>query len=261
MSDELSSALRELAADGTTAPVVGGPATRARALRRRRRRRTAAALGAGASALALVGFGLFLRLGGDPDGPAGSRTPAAASSRSLPPSPATPGAASGALDLPGLGLTVDGRAMPVLSKVDLPSGLPDGTSMTVVAKKIRTALTVDVIAKGYAVVNVTHAVELRAGEGAPLYVGTVAPDVEAGREYDVQGALIALDPEDAQWLYARIRLGDSITVTTRATPSPATVAAAPSGTPTSPAPTPSPPAARPASTSAPAPAPRTTRTG
>ncbi|MFG2284343.1 hypothetical protein ACGFNQ_37350 [Streptomyces asoensis] len=253
MSDELSAALRELAADSATAPVVGGPETRARAMRRRRRRRTGAAVGAGASALVLLGFGLFLRLGGDPDDPAGLRTPAAAPSRSVPPSSATPAAASGALDLPGLGLTVDGRAMPVLSKVDLPAGLPDGTSMTVVAKKIRTALTVDVVAKGYAVVNVTHAVELRAGEGAPLYVGTIAPDIEAGREYDVRGALIALDPEDAQWLYARIRLGDSITVTTR--PAPATAAATPSALPTSRTPTPSSPVTRPASASVPTPAP------
>ncbi|MFD9392220.1 hypothetical protein ACFWBB_16295 [Streptomyces sp. NPDC060000] len=226
MSDELSAVLHELAAAQATAPAVGGPATRARAMRRRRRRRAVATLGAGTAALALLGFALTLRLGEDPDHPAGRRTPAVPPSGSA--SAATPLPVSGTLDLPRSNLTFGGRVMPILSESDLPPGSTSTstTPMTVVAKQARTALTVDVLPRGYTVVNVAYVVQLRAGEGGPLYVGTVTPDIEVGKDYDVRGGVIALGAEDAQWLYTRIRLGDSISVTT---------GTAPTATPTAPA--------------------------
>jgi hypothetical protein len=218
VSDELSAALRELAADRATAPIVGGPATRARAMRRRRRRRAAATLAAGTAALALLGFALTLRLGEGPDRSAGPGSSAVPPPGSALPRTATPAPVSGALDLPGGELTFGGRVMPIVSKFDLSSG-PTGTpSMRVVAKKSRVALTVDMLPKGYAVVNVASAVELRGGEGGPLYVGVVAPDVKAAGDYDAEGAVITLGAEDARWLYARIRLGDSIVVTAGAAP-------------------------------------------
>ncbi|MFD9432641.1 hypothetical protein [Streptomyces sp. NPDC060002] len=230
MSDELSAALSELAATRATAPVVGGPATRARAMRRRRRRRTAATLGAGTAALALLGFALTLSLGEDPDHTAGPRTAAATPPVSAPPSAATPALVSGTLDLPGRDLTVGGRVMPILSTFDLLPGSTNTTPMTVVAKRVRIALAADVPSKGSTAVNVIDAVELRDGEGGPLYVGTFAPDIEARGEYDARGGVIVLDAEDAQWFYARISLGDSISVTTgtapTATPSAATTAPA-----------------------------------
>ncbi|MEU9310254.1 hypothetical protein [Streptomyces sp. NPDC048256] len=235
MSDELSAALRELAAAKATAPVVGGPATRARAMRRRRRRRAAATLGAGTAALALLGFALTLHLGEDPGHPAGRGTAAGASSGSAPPSAATPVPVSGTLDLPGSDLTFGGRVMPILSTLDLSPGPTITTPMTVVAKPVRIALAADLPSKGTTVVNVMYAVQLRDGKGGLLYVGAFAPDIEARGDYDVTAGVIALSAEDAQWFYARIHLGTNISVTTGPTP-PAT----PSPTPTAPAATASP---------------------
>ncbi|MFJ1808603.1 MULTISPECIES: hypothetical protein [unclassified Streptomyces] len=222
MSDELSAALRELAAARATAPIVGGPATRARAMYRRRRRRAAATLGAGTAALALLGFALTLHLGEDPDHPAGRGTSAAAPSGSAPPSAATPLPVSGTLDLPGSDLTFGGRVMPVLSTLDLRPGPTSTTPMTVVAKPVRIALAVQVPSKGRTVVNVAYVVELRDGEGGPLYVGTFPQDIEARGDYDVRGGVIALGAEDAQWFYARVRLGAGISVTTGPAPTPTT---------------------------------------
>ncbi|MDR6981255.1 hypothetical protein J2X68_007997 [Streptomyces sp. 3330] len=225
MSDELSSALRELAAARSTAPTVGGPATRARAMRRRRRRRAAVVLGAGTAVLALLGFALTLQLGGATDHPAGGRTPAVQPSVSAPPSAATPDTVSGALDLRGRDLAFGGRVMPILSTFALPPGSGDTTPMTVVAKPARVALAVDVLSKGRTVVNVASAVELRDGNGSPLYVGAVPPDIEARGDYDVSGGVIVLGAKDAEWFHARISLGDTVAVTTAtatATPTAAT---------------------------------------
>ncbi|MFE1878767.1 hypothetical protein [Streptomyces diastatochromogenes] len=231
MSDELSAALRELAATQATPPVLGGAEIRARAIRRRRRRRTAAALGAGTAALALLGFALTLHLGADPDHRAGARPPAVTRPPSALPPTATPVPVSGTLDLRGHTLTFGGRVLPVLSAFDVPAGYT--TPMTVVAKQTRTALTVEVRSKGPVVVEVPYAVELRDGEGRPLYVGSFAPEVKVLSDYDVSGRVIGLGTEDAQRFYARIRLGDSISLTTGTRPT-----AAPSVTATaSPSPT------------------------
>ncbi|MFE7934176.1 hypothetical protein ACFU6S_36760 [Streptomyces sp. NPDC057456] len=229
MSDELSAALSELAAARATAPIVGGPATRARAMRRRRRRRAAATLGAGTAALALLGFALTLHLDDDPDHPAGRRTYAVTPPGAAPPSAATPAPVSGTLDLSGRDLTFGGRVMPIRSTFDLQPASTSTTSMTVVAKPVRIALAADVPSKGSTVVNVAYAVELRHGEDSPLYVGTFPSAIKASGGYDVRGGVIGLGAEDARWFYARIRLGDSITVTTgtasAATPSAATPSA------------------------------------
>ncbi|MFE6824837.1 hypothetical protein [Streptomyces sp. NPDC057690] len=235
MSDELSAALRELAATRATAPIVGGPATRARAMRRRRRRRAAATLGAGTAALALLGFALTLRLGEAPEHPAGRGTVAGASSGSAPPPTATPVLVSGTLDLPGSDLTFGGRVMPILSTFDLSPGPTSTTPMTVVAKPVRIALAADLPSKGTTVVNVEHTVQLRDAKGGLLYVGAFAREVEARGDYDVTAGVIALSTEDAQWFYARIHLGTTLSVTTGPTP-----AATPSPTTTAPAATASP---------------------
>ncbi|MFG3267269.1 MULTISPECIES: hypothetical protein [Streptomyces] len=231
MSDELSAALSELAAARATAPTVGGPATRARAMRRRRRRRAAATLGAGTAALALLGFALTLHLGEDPDHPAGRRTPAVAPSGPAPHSATAPAPVSGTLDVSGGDLTFGGRMMPILSTLDLPPGSTSTTPMTVVAKPVRIALAIDVPSEGRTVVNVVHVVELRDGKGSPLYVGTFPPDIEAREGYDARGAVIALRAEDAQWFHSRIHLGTSISVTTGPTPTATPSATAPGATP------------------------------
>ncbi|MFF3207608.1 hypothetical protein [Streptomyces sp. NPDC002962] len=251
MSDELSAALGELADSAATAPIVGGPATRALAMRRRRRRRAAATLGAGTAALALLGFALTLRPGEDPDHPAGRGTSAGASSGSPRTSAATAVPVSGTLDLPGSALTFGGRVMPILSTFDLPPTTTTTTPMTVVAKPVRIALAADVPSKGATVVNVAYAVQLRDGNGGLLYVGAFAPAIEARGDYDVTAGVIALSTKDAQWFHTRIRLGTSLTVTTAparaATPSPTTRAPD-----TTASPSPETPLAPPAGVSAPA---------
>ncbi|MGW2516166.1 hypothetical protein ACWC09_03870 [Streptomyces sp. NPDC001617] len=218
MSDELSSALRELAADHETPPVVGGPATRARAMRRRRRRRTAVTLGAGATALALLGFALTLRLGGDPDHPDRRATPAVAPTHSAPPSAASPVPVSGTLDLPGRTLTVGGRALPIVLEFDSKSGaLPGSTGlMTVVAKRTSRELPVDVLSKGAVTVDMPYTVELRDGRGQPLYIGSLTSELKALSQYKVGAGLVVLAPEDARRFYAGIGLGEAVSVTTAA---------------------------------------------
>ncbi|MGW0766137.1 hypothetical protein [Streptomyces sp. NPDC002676] len=230
MSDELSAALRELAATHAAAPVVGGAEIRDRAMRRRRRRRAVATLGAGAAALALLGFALTLHLGGNTDHSADRRTPAVTRPGSAPPSAATPAPVSGTLDLPRRTLTFGGHVMPILSKLDVP--LEFTSPMTVVAKPVRGELTSDALSNGRAVVNVPYAVELRAGADQPLYVGTFSPQLKA-----LSDGWIGLAPEDASWFFARVRLGDTISVTTGAKPTTApsgaaagSGAAAPGGT-------------------------------
>ncbi|MGW0884265.1 L,D-transpeptidase [Streptomyces sp. NPDC002671] len=227
MSDELSAALRELAATNEAPPAVGGAEIRDRAMRRRRRRRAVATLGAGAAALALLGFALTLHLGGNPDHPAGRRAPAATRPDSASPSAATPAPVSGTLDLPRRTLTFDGRVMPILSKLDVPLGSTN--PMTVVAKPVRAELTVDEFSNGRTMVNGPYAVELRAGADQPIYVGPFSPQLKA-----LSDGWIGLASEDASWLFARVSIGDTISVRTGATPTivpPGAVAAPGTATP------------------------------
>ncbi|GAA3798800.1 hypothetical protein GCM10022403_035850 [Streptomyces coacervatus] len=226
MSDELSAALRELAAAEARPPVVGGPATRARAIRRRRRRRTAVTLGAGTAALALLGVALTLHLDSDPDHGAAHRAPAMTQPRSAPPSTAAPVPVSGTLDLAGHTLTLGGRVLPVLTDFDVPAGTT--SPMTAVAKNVRRSLTVDVRAKGPVTVDVRYAVELRDDEGRPLYVGAFTPELKLLSQYDVSGRVIGLGTEDAKWFYDRIGRSDAISLTTATTPITATPTVTPS---------------------------------
>ncbi|WP_405870837.1 hypothetical protein [Streptomyces sp. NBC_00005] len=230
MSDELSSALRELAADHATRPAVGAAEIRGRAMRRRRRRRAAVTLGAGATVLALLGFALSLHLGGDPDHPDRHRTPAVAPSAPAPPSATTAVPVSGTLDLPGHTLTFGGRVLPIVSEFDAPAG--PTSPMTVAAKQDRRTLTVDVPSKGNVSVDVPYVVELRDEQGRPLYAGAFTPQLKILSGYDARGGLISLPARDAQWFYARVRLGDTIAVKTATTPTPApsTTAPAPGAT-------------------------------
>ncbi|MFC9291844.1 hypothetical protein [Streptomyces sp. NPDC057052] len=220
MADELSAALRELAAAHATAPVVGGPATRARAMRRVRRRRAAATLGAGTAALALLGLALGLHLGGDRDRPAGRRPAAVAPPRSTPPTTAGPTPVGSTLDLYGRTLTFGGRAMPILSESGALSGAT--SPMTVVAKEDPGEMPLDVPREGPTIgpttVSVRYVVELRDGEGRPHYVGLFSPQLEALSDEDAEAGWIGLGAEDAGWFHTRVRLGDTFPVTTGKTP-------------------------------------------
>ncbi|MFF5477142.1 hypothetical protein ACFY5C_07345 [Streptomyces sp. NPDC012935] len=221
MSDELSAALRELAAAEATQPVAAGAEIRGRALRRRRRRRVAATLGAGTAGLTALAVVLTLHLGSTPDHPDRLRTPAATPagpSLPSPPSPTSPEPVSGTLDLPGGTLTFGGRPVPILwESARAAPGLPTA-SMTVVTKREQRDLPVDIPSKDRAVVAVPYVVELRDGNDQPLYVGAFTSQLKSLTGLRVGGSLIALGPEDAKSFYARVGLGERISVTTGAKP-------------------------------------------
>ncbi|MEU0253140.1 hypothetical protein ABZ299_11640 [Streptomyces sp. NPDC006184] len=225
MADELAAALRELAAGQETAPVVGGPATRARAIRRGRRRRAAASLGTGAAALALLGLALTLRAGGAPDHHPAGRRPATV---------ASPTAFSDTLDLSRRTLTFGGRTMPVLSESDALRGAE--SPMTVVAKEDPRQLSHHVSPRdptiGPTVVTVRYVVELRDGQGRRHYVGLFSPQLKTLSDDDSSGGWIGLGAADIKWFYARIHPGDALSVTTVPTPTatPSTSAPAPAAT-------------------------------
>ncbi|WP_328880370.1 hypothetical protein [Streptomyces sp. NBC_00299] len=221
MSDELSAALRELAAAEATQPVAAGAEIRGRALRRRRRRRVAATLGAGTAGLTALAVALTLHLGGTPHDPDRLRTPAATpADPSLPsaPTPTSPEPVSGTLDLPGRTLTFGGRLMSVLWESAHDAPVLPTTSMTVVTKQEQRDLPVDIPSKDRAVVDVPYVVELRDDKDQPLYVGAFTSQLKALTGFRVGGGLIALGPEDAKSFYARVGLGERISVSTGATP-------------------------------------------
>lgn len=217
MSDELSAALRELAAGQATAPVVDGAGIRARAMRRRRRRRTAVTLGAGTVALAVLGFALHLDLGAGPDHPPGNRIPPATQSTSSPPPTATPSSASATLDLRRHSLTVDGRVLRVLSDLDGRTGFAG--PLTVRAKHASLVLGVELASKGPVKLKVPYVVELRDTRDQPLYVGALVEPPGLGT-LDTTGDWIGLEAKDAVWFQARVRAGDAVAVTTVTRPSP-----------------------------------------
>ncbi|GAA3568847.1 hypothetical protein [Streptomyces osmaniensis] len=225
MSDELSAALRELAATQATAPVVDGAGIRARAMRRRRRRRTAVGLGAGTVALAVVGFAVQLNHGGQPDGPAASRIPPAAShSGSVPPPTAAPTPAAGTLDLLRFTLTVDGQDLPVVSKYADRAGFSG--PLTVVARHASRDLPFESRTKAPVNVNVPYVVELRDSEDRPFYIGAFTKPLAQG-DFVPRSDWIGLGTEDAEWFYARTRVGDALAVTTFDSPAGTPSASAP----------------------------------
>jgi hypothetical protein len=91
VSDDLTSGLRELAAEGEALPALSGAEIRGRAVRRRRRRRTAVAVAvasASASASATLALVVVVNLGGGTE----QRPAPAASPTGTPSLPAAPDA-------------------------------------------------------------------------------------------------------------------------------------------------------------------------
>lgn len=227
MSDELSAALRELAASQETPPVVGGAAIRDRAMRRRRRRRTAYALGAGAASVALLTFALTLDLGGSADQQPGSRPPAVTPPASAPPSPTTsapeqeqeqepkPVPAAGTLDLREHTLTLADRTMPILSEFasEFASELDTKSPLKVVAKRRGDKLPFDIPPDGRTMVHVSYVVELRDSADRPHFISLFAPQLKALSDYDRKSSWLGLGEKDAAWFYDRVRVGDAFAVT------------------------------------------------
>ncbi|MDC0769553.1 hypothetical protein [Streptomyces sp. HD] len=221
MSDELSAALRELAAAQQAPPVVGGAEIRDRAIRRRRRRRTAYALGAGTASVALLAFALTLDLAGNADQRPGSRPPAVTPPATAPPSSTTPAPApehepksvpaSGTLDLRKHTLTLADRTMPILS--EFVSELDSKGPMKVVAKRRGERLPFDMPPDGRTMVHVSYVVELRDGAGRPHFVSLFAPQLKALSDDGGKSSWLGLGEKDAAWFYDRVRVGDAFSVT------------------------------------------------
>jgi len=193
VSDELSAALRELAATQATAPSTTG---------------------AGTVALAVVGFAVDLNLGGGPDDTPANRIPPAAShSGSTPPPTATPTPtpAAGTLDLLRFTLTVDGQDLPVVSKYADRTGFSG--PLTVVARHASRDLPFEARTKRPVKVNVPYVVELRDTEDRPFYIGAFTKPLAVG-DFEPRSDWIGLGTEDAEWFYARTRVGDALAVTT-----------------------------------------------
>ncbi|EPD67535.1 hypothetical protein [Streptomyces sp. HGB0020] len=212
MSDELSTALRELAAARATRPVLDGPGIRARAMRRRRRRRAAYALGGGGTAaLVLLGLAVHLHPSGTTDQRPGIRPPAVTAPVSAVPSPSAATPVVGALDLSRHALTCGRRVLPVLAQ----SGRPLAATgpMRVVAKQNPRDLTFVLPSKSPVSVRVPYVVELRDRQDRPHYIGVFTPKLKALSDYAAKSEWIGLGAEDAAWFYARAHIGDTLAVT------------------------------------------------
>ncbi|WP_155589772.1 hypothetical protein [Streptomyces cavernae] len=210
MSDELSTALRELAARHETAPVVTGAEVRGRAVRRGRRRRATLVLGAGATALAVVTFVLTLNTG---DGGTRAQVPAATPAASAPTSsasPARPVATTGSVDFRKKVLIFGDHVMRLSSgavKAREPMGL-----LTVAVKWDTKLVASEKLFKKRFTVEVPYVVELRGADNDPVYVGAVTYAAKAPDDSEPLGGWIGLNAKDALWLYDKVRVGDHFSV-------------------------------------------------
>ncbi|WP_406331500.1 L,D-transpeptidase [Streptomyces sp. NBC_00203] len=220
MSDELTSGLRELAAEGETLPVLSGAEIRGRAVRRRRRRRTSVAV-AGASAAVALALVVAVNLGG---GHTERRPSPAASPTGTPSLPATPDAT---VDLSRRVISVAGRELPLSSGSEW---APTGTGrMMVIAKE--PAKVLPATEAGFKVaydLKVPWVIEFSTSDGTANYIAGLTYDEKAPGNYDRTTGWIGLRTADAKWLYAQLQLGSLIDIEGTA-PSPVPTATAGSG--------------------------------
>ncbi|MEV5269622.1 hypothetical protein [Streptomyces werraensis] len=213
MSDELTGALRELAALHEAPPPLPAAELRDRARRRSRRRRAGLALGTAAMAACAVTV-VILAL--HTDHPAGKRhRPGATPATS--PVPARPPTASARAPRPSGRLDVDLRTLTLADRVlrvDLRAAgrLPPGTRLTVVARISGAVLPLKSRTEAREV-KVPYLVELRAPGGAPVYAGALSFDAKVLRALSGTTGWVGLSARDAQWLHDRLRDGDQIELT------------------------------------------------
>ncbi|MFE9770915.1 hypothetical protein ACFYOV_04375 [Streptomyces sp. NPDC005931] len=216
MSDELTAALRQLAARHETPPLVTASEVRARATRRSRRRRATAVVGLAtvAGTLAVI---TLTPPGDDPDND--RQVPATASDTPTPtattPRPAlTP---PGVLDLGRHTLTVGARVM----RVDTHSfgAMPPGGELTVTVKhQVLVLPEAAEAAKDPYGMKIPYVVELRADDRSPVYAGALGSDTKALAALAPATDWIGLTERDAEWLYSRTRKGDRVRVTSTVPP-------------------------------------------
>ncbi|MCP9996088.1 hypothetical protein LUX34_11225 [Streptomyces werraensis] len=213
MSDELTGALRELAALHEAPPPLPAAELRDRARRRSRRRRAGLALGTAAMAACAV---TVVTLALHTDHPAGKRhRPGATPATS--PVPARPPTASARAPRPSGRLDVDLRTLTLADRVlrvDLRAAgrFPPGTRLTVVARISGAVLPLKSRTE-VREVKVPYLVELRAPGGAPVYAGALSFDAKVLRALSGTTGWVGLSARDAQWLHDRLRDGDQIELT------------------------------------------------
>ncbi|MFD3730993.1 hypothetical protein [Streptomyces sp. NPDC058632] len=230
MSDELATALRELAEAHEAPPPLPAAEVRTRARRRSRRRRTTVRLGLVTSVAGMVAT-IGLTVHAEEPGHDSRRTPATSSDTHAigtpTPSPRAPEAATGrpadtaqaVLDLGRHTLTVGGRVMRVNSHfVAVP--LPHGHRLTVRAKHKAMLLRSEARAGNAYEAKVPYVVELRTGDGAPAYAGALVFDTRSLGALDARTSWLGLSVDDARWFYTRVRRGEHIEITSAATPTP-----------------------------------------
>ncbi|GHE96660.1 hypothetical protein GCM10018789_27780 [Streptomyces werraensis] len=213
MSDELTGALRDLAALHEAPPPLPAAELRDRARRRSRRRRAGLALGTAAMAACAV---TVVTLALHTDHPAGKRhRPGATPATS--PVPARPPTASARAPRPSGRLDVDLRTLTLADRVlrvDLRAAgrFPPGTRLTVVARISGAVLPLKSRTE-VREVKVPYLVELRAPGGEPVYAGALSFDAKVLRALSGTTGWVGLSARDAQWLHDRLRDGDQIELT------------------------------------------------
>jgi hypothetical protein len=221
LSAELSTALREFAAEHETPTVLTGAEVRGRSVRRTRRR-VAGTLGAGAVALALMAFALTLNPDSEGEGkqrqvPAAppavptSSPPAASATAS---SPAARGPVAGTVDLGKRILTIGDRVMPMTSGLTGSRKLVG--PMTVYSRKPdNKVLNVNDPTYGTRYnAEMSLAVELLDANKEPVYVGAaLSYNKKDLGKYATSGGWISLDPADAKWFYTNVKTGSVLSLT------------------------------------------------
>ncbi|MEY2245830.1 L,D-transpeptidase [Streptomyces sp. BF23-18] len=189
MSDELASALRELANEAARPPVLTGAEIRGRATSRRRRRRTALA----AAGVSLAGTLALVVVG--PDG--GTRhEPAPAASAPVTSPDATIDLGERVITVGGHRLTVHGGTL---------TGDTPTVRMTVTAKEAHLRVSGETVGLGSGYFfQATWALRLTGPDGRTDYVGSLSNDEGI---YDPDHGWIGLDMADAKLLYDRLERG------------------------------------------------------
>ncbi|MEU8456065.1 murein L,D-transpeptidase [Streptomyces griseoaurantiacus] len=220
MSDELATALRELATAHEAAAPLPPDEIRGRARRRLLRRRVATAFGAATTAACALTAAAFT-LHEDEAAPRQHRAAAASGADSRSAASPAPSRAEGSLDLGGHLLHSGDRVL----RIDSASlaTVPTGGTLTVTAKR-RPLLLPSGGTKGRRSYQVPYVVELRTARNTQVYAGALAPEKAAG-SLGAGTGWVGLRAGDAKWFYERARVGDRIEVTSDPLPSTRTPAA------------------------------------
>ncbi|MFI8301975.1 hypothetical protein ACIF80_00750 [Streptomyces sp. NPDC085927] len=226
MSDELATALRELAEANQAPPPLPAAEVRTRARRRSRRRRTTVRLGLATSVAGmLTTIGLTVHAeepGRDPRASAESATIGTPTSSPRAPEAVTARPADteeAVLDLGRHTLTFDGRVMRVDSHF-FGTLLSPGRELTVRAKHEVMLLRDDERTGNRYEAKVPYVVELRTGDRPPVYAGALAFDTRSLGALDARTGWLGLSVNDARWFYTRVRQGEHVEITSTATPAP-----------------------------------------